>query len=78
MLPAAKQLGGAGKRCSESQFSTDLCGVCKGVKNMKRKEVIRSAYRLTGENNFYDGMITCTTLSGKAVCRLMWDMSKAG
>lgn len=45
---------------------------------MKRKEVIRSAYRLTGENNFYDGMITCTTLSGKAVCRLMWDMSKAG
>lgn len=38
---------------------------------MKRKEVIRSAYRLTGENNFYDGMITCTTLSGKAVCRLM-------
>ena len=44
---------------------------------MERKEAIRSAYRLTGGNNFYDGMITCTTLSGKAVCRLVWDMNKA-
>ena len=34
---------------------------------MERKEAIRSAYRLTGSNSFYDGMITCTTLSGKAV-----------
>ena len=44
---------------------------------MERKEVIRSAYRTTGENGFYDGMITCSTLSGKAVCRLVWDMNKA-
>ena len=44
---------------------------------MERKEVIRGAYRLTGGNNFYDGMITCSTLSGKAVCRLVWDMNKA-
>ncbi len=44
---------------------------------MERKEAIRSAYRLTGDNNFYDGMITCSTLSGKAVCRLVWDMNKA-
>ena len=44
---------------------------------MERKEAIRSAYRLTGGNSFYDGMITCTTLSGKAVCRLVWDMNKA-
>ena len=44
---------------------------------MERKEAIRSAYRLTGGNNFYDGMITCSTLSGKAVCRLVWDMNKA-
>ena len=43
---------------------------------MKRKEAIRSAYRLTGGNNFYDGMITCSTLSGKAVCRLVWAMNK--
>ena len=44
---------------------------------MDRKEAIRSAYRMTGGNDFYDGMITCTTLSGKAVCRLVWDMNKA-
>ena len=44
---------------------------------MERKEAIRGAYRLTGGNNFYDGMITCSTLSGKAVCRLVWDMNKA-
>ncbi len=28
-------------------------------------------------NSFYDGMITCSTLSGKAVCRLVWAMNKA-
>ena len=44
---------------------------------MERKEAIRDAYRLTGGNRFYDGMITCSTLSGKAVCRLVWDMNKA-
>ena len=44
---------------------------------MERKEAIRSAYRLTGGNSFYDGMITCTTLCGKAVCRLVWAMNKA-
>ena len=44
---------------------------------MERKEAIGSAYRLTGSNSFYDGMITCSTLSGKAVCRLVWDMNKA-
>ena len=37
---------------------------------MERKDAIRGAYRLTGGNNFYDGMITCSTLSGKAVCRV--------
>ena len=44
---------------------------------MDRKEAIRSAYRMTGGNHFYDGMITCSTLSGKTVCRLVWDMNKA-
>ena len=45
---------------------------------MERKEAIRSAYRMTGGNNFYDGiMITCSTLSGKAVCCLVWAMNKA-
>ena len=33
---------------------------------MERKEAIRGAYRLTGGNNFYDGMITCSTLSGRS------------
>ena len=31
---------------------------------------------MTGGNSLYDGMITCSTLSGKAVCRLVWDMNK--
>ena len=44
---------------------------------MERKEIICSAYRMTGGNNFYDGMITCSTLSRKAVCRLVWAMNKA-
>ena len=44
---------------------------------MERKEAIRGTYRLTGGSNFYDGMITCSTFSGKAVCRLVWDMNKA-
>ena len=44
---------------------------------MDRKQAIGSAYHLQGGNNFYDGMITCSTFSGKAVCRLVWDMNKA-
>ena len=46
---------------------------------MERKEAIRSAYRLTGGNNFYDGMITCSTLSGKAVrSRNSWNREEHG
>ena len=42
---------------------------------MTRKEQIRSAYRLTGDHaGFYDGMMTYSTLPGKAVCRLVWNM----
>lgn len=44
---------------------------------MERKKAIRSAYRLTGSSSFYDGMITCSTFSGKAVCRLVWDMNQS-
>lgn len=44
---------------------------------MERKDSIQNAYRLTGSNNFYDGMITCSTASGKAVCRAVWGMNKA-
>ena len=46
----------------------------QGVQRMEseqRKNAIRGAYHLTGSNNFYDGMITCSTFSGKAVCRMV-------
>lgn len=43
---------------------------------MERKDAIRSAYRLTGSGSFYDGMITCSTKPGKAVCRIVWAMNK--
>ena len=43
---------------------------------MERKEAICSAYRLTGSSSFYDGMMTCSTLPGRLVCRLVWDMDK--
>ncbi len=42
---------------------------------MTRRDQIRSAYRVTGSNaSFYDGMITCSTLPGKAICRAVWNM----
>ena len=44
---------------------------------MERKEAIRSAYRLTGSSSFYDGMMTCSTLPGRLVCRLDYDFSLA-
>lgn len=43
---------------------------------MERKETIKNAYRLTGSNQFYDGMITCSTVTGKAVCWAVWGMDK--
>lgn len=44
---------------------------------MTRKEQIKSAYRLTGDNaGFYDGMMTYSTLPGKAICRLVWNMDQ--
>ena len=43
---------------------------------MTRKEQIRSAYKLTGGNaSFYDGMMTCSTWLGKAICRAVWNMN---
>ncbi len=42
---------------------------------MNRREQIRSAYRFTGNNaSLYDGMMTYSTLLGKAICRLVWNM----
>lgn len=42
---------------------------------MTRKEQIRSAYKLCGSKaGFYDGMMTYSTLPGKAICRIVWNM----
>ena len=42
---------------------------------MTRKDQIRNAYRTTGgQASFYDGMITCSTWLGKAICRVVWNM----
>ena len=42
---------------------------------MTREDQIRNAYKLTGEvSSFYDGMMTYSTLPGKAICRIVWNM----
>lgn len=44
---------------------------------MNRKTQIRNAYKSLGNDaTFYDGMITCSTLLGKLVCKVVWDMKK--
>ena len=42
---------------------------------MTRIEQIKSAYKLTGGHaSFYDGMMTYSTIPGKAICRIVWNM----
>ena len=42
---------------------------------MTRRDQIRNAYRTTGGNaGFYDGMMTYSTVPGKAICRIVWNM----
>ena len=42
---------------------------------MTRKDQIKNAYHLTGGHaSFYDGMMTYSTLPGKAICRIVWNM----
>lgn len=44
---------------------------------MDRRGEIENAYRyLGGEATFYDGMITCSTPSGRAICGLVWNMDR--
>lgn len=44
---------------------------------MNRNTAIERAYKQLGnEATFYDGMITCSTLTGRAVCSLVWAMDK--
>ena len=40
-----------------------------------RRPEIRNAYKQTGGHaSFYDGMMTYSTLPGKAICRIVWNM----
>ena len=42
---------------------------------MTRREQIKNAYKLSGDNSsFYDGMMTYSTVPGKAICRIIWNM----
>ena len=44
---------------------------------MNRHAEIQVAYHDLGkEATLYDGMITCSTLSGRAVCKLVWNMNR--
>jgi hypothetical protein len=39
------------------------------------KERIKGAYKQLGSSaSLYDGMMTYSTLPGKAICRLVWNM----
>ncbi len=42
---------------------------------MNRRDEVRGAYSMTGrKTRFYDGMMTYSTLPGKLICRLVWNM----
>jgi ubiquinone/menaquinone biosynthesis C-methylase UbiE len=41
---------------------------------MNQDEKVRDAYSLAGNGSFYDDMIACSSASGRAVRRLVWDM----
>ena len=44
---------------------------------MSRHDEIQNAYQYLGkEATFYDGMITCATIPGSAVCKIVWNMNK--
>ncbi len=44
---------------------------------MSRNSRIQNAYRGLGKKaTFYDGMITCSTLLGRVVCGLIWNMGR--
>ena len=44
---------------------------------MSRHEAIQNAYRNLGRDaGFYDGMMTCSTLPGRVVCGVVWNMGR--
>lgn len=45
--------------------------------SMNRRDQIRSAYKMSGDlAGFYDGMMTCSTILGKAICKIVWNMDQ--
>ena len=64
--------GHGGKGAERAAFQKETG---RGQSNMTRKEQIQNAYKLTGGvSSFYDGMMTYSTLPGKAICRIVWNM----
>ena len=46
---------------------------------MSRIGEIQNAYKYLGkEATFYDGMITCSTVLGRMICKIVWNMNKEG
>ena len=46
---------------------------------MSRIGEIQNAYKYLGkEATFYDGMITCSTVLGRVICKIVWNMNKEG
>ena len=46
---------------------------------MSRIGEIQNAYKYLGkEATFYDGMITCSTVLGRVICKIDWNMNKEG
>lgn len=44
---------------------------------MNRRDAIQNAYQSLGkETTLYDGMITCSTLPGRMICALVWNMDR--
>ncbi len=55
--------------------STDIYYQTKGADGRKGK--VKKAYKITGgQSNFYDGMMTYSTVPGKAICRVVWNMDE--
>ena len=66
------------RKIADDSFMYDLVWEPDGspeAAEPSRKERIRSAYKVTGGHaGFYDGMMTYSTLPGKAICRAVWNM----
>ena len=66
------------RKIADNSFMYDLIREpdgSAGTAEPSRKERIRSAYKVTGGHaSFYDGMMTYSTIPGKVICRVIWNM----